>query len=142
MKRFTLLALMIVMSLVLAACGANEEATPVSEPEPAPTEAVMEEMEETEEMVEAKTIVDVAVEDGRFTTLVAAVQAAGLAETLSSDGEFTVFAPTDEAFAALPEGTVEGLLEDPEALAAILSNGGTKLDPTLARAFAHVMTRP
>lgn len=66
-------------------------------------------------------IVDTAVEAGTFTTLVAAVEAAGLVETLKGEGPFTVFAPTDEAFAALPEGTVEGLLEDPEALAAILT---------------------
>ena len=64
--------------------------------------------------MEEKSIVDIAVEDGRFSTLVAAVEAAGLAETLSGEGEFTVFAPTDDAFAALPEGTVESLLEDPE----------------------------
>jgi len=65
-------------------------------------------------------IVDVAVGAGSFNTLVAAVQAAGLEETLRGKGPFTVFAPTDEAFAKLPEGTVEGLLEDPEALADIL----------------------
>ncbi|MEM8863264.1 MAG: fasciclin domain-containing protein, partial [Chloroflexota bacterium] len=59
------------------------------------------------------TIVDIAVADGRFTTLVTAVTEAGLAETLSGPGPFTVFAPTDDAFAALPEGTVESLLEDP-----------------------------
>jgi uncharacterized surface protein with fasciclin (FAS1) repeats len=61
-----------------------------------------------------KNIVETAVEAGSFTTLVAAVEAAGLAETLSS-GSFTVFAPTDAAFAALPEGTVESLLK-PENL--------------------------
>jgi uncharacterized surface protein with fasciclin (FAS1) repeats len=66
-------------------------------------------------------IVDTAVANGSFTTLVAAVQAAGLVDTLKGEGPFTVFAPTDEAFAALPEGTVEGLLADPEALAAILT---------------------
>ncbi|QEE36859.1 fasciclin domain-containing protein [Octadecabacter sp. SW4] len=66
-------------------------------------------------------IVDTAIGAGSFNTLVAAVQAAGLEETLRGDGPFTVFAPTDEAFAALPEGTVEGLLADPEALAAILT---------------------
>ena len=66
-------------------------------------------------------IVDTAVNAGTFTTLVAAVEAAGLVDTLKGDGPFTVFAPTDEAFAALPEGTVEGLLADPEALAAILT---------------------
>src|SRR6056300_442307 len=60
-----------------------------------------------------KDIVDTAVAAGSFSTLVAAVQAAGLVDALKGDGPFTVFAPTDEAFAALPEGTVETLLEDP-----------------------------
>ena len=69
----------------------------------------------------AKDIVDVAAEAGSFTTLLAAAEAAGLVDTLKSEGPFTVFAPTDDAFAALPEGTVEGLLADPEALAAILT---------------------
>lgn len=70
-----------------------------------------------------KDIVDTAVNAGSFETLVAAVQAAGLVETLKGDGPFTVFAPTDEAFAALPEGTVEELLkpENKEQLAAILT---------------------
>jgi uncharacterized surface protein with fasciclin (FAS1) repeats len=66
-------------------------------------------------------IVDTAVAAGTFSTLVAAVEAAGLVETLKGEGPFTVFAPTDEAFAALPAGTVEGLLADPAALAAILT---------------------
>ena len=68
----------------------------------------------------AKDIVDTAVAAGTFETLVAAVKAAGLVDTLKSDGPFTVFAPNDEAFAKLPAGTVEGLLEKPEELAAIL----------------------
>ena len=66
-------------------------------------------------------VVDTAIDAGNFTTLVAAIETAGLVETLKGEGPFTVFAPTDEAFAALPEGTVEGLLEDPEALAGILT---------------------
>jgi uncharacterized surface protein with fasciclin (FAS1) repeats len=61
-----------------------------------------------------KNIVETAVADGRFTTLVAAVQAAGLADTLSGQGPFTVFAPTDAAFAKLPAGTVATLLQDPK----------------------------
>jgi len=69
-------------------------------------------------MPELKDIVDTAVADGRFTTLVAAVQAAGLVETLKGEGPFTVFAPTDEAFAKLPAGTVEDLLK-PENLEAL-----------------------
>ncbi|MFO0934234.1 MAG: fasciclin domain-containing protein [Planctomycetota bacterium] len=69
------------------------------------------------------TVVDVAVADPRFSTLVAAVKAAGLVETLSGPGPFTVLAPTDEAFRALPAGTVESLLkpENVSQLAAILS---------------------
>ena len=68
------------------------------------------------------TIVDVAVAGG-FDTLVAAVKAAGLVETLKGDGPFTVFAPTDEAFAKLPEGTLESLLkpENKDQLVAILT---------------------
>ncbi|SDY36210.1 Uncaracterized surface protein containing fasciclin (FAS1) repeats [Jannaschia faecimaris] len=68
-------------------------------------------------------IVDTAVAAGSFTTLVAAVQAAGLVETLKGPGPFTVFAPTDDAFAALPDGTVESLLlpENKDKLISILT---------------------
>ncbi|MFM7174057.1 MAG: fasciclin domain-containing protein, partial [Caldilinea sp.] len=75
---------------------------------PAEEEAAAEEAS-----AELGTIVDIAVGAGDFNTLVAAVTAAGLVETLQGEGPFTVFAPTDAAFAALPEGTVEALLEDP-----------------------------
>lgn len=70
-----------------------------------------------------KDIVDTAVAAGSFTTLVTAVQAAGLVETLKGEGPFTVFAPTDAAFAALPAGTVDNLLkpENKEQLAAVLT---------------------
>jgi uncharacterized surface protein with fasciclin (FAS1) repeats len=72
---------------------------------------------------EKKDIVDTAVAAGNFKTLVAAVKAAGLVDTLKGPGPFTVFAPTDEAFAKLPEGTVENLLkpENKEKLTAILT---------------------
>jgi uncharacterized surface protein with fasciclin (FAS1) repeats len=71
----------------------------------------------------AADIVDTAVEAGSFQTLVAAVEAAGLVDTLKGEGPFTVFAPTDEAFAALPAGTVESLLEpeNRDQLVAILT---------------------
>ena len=70
-----------------------------------------------------KDIVDTAVSAGKFKTLVAAVKAAGLVETLKGEGPFTVLAPTDEAFAKLPEGTVEKLLlpENKDKLVAILT---------------------
>ena len=69
----------------------------------------------------SKTIVDIAVEDGRFGTLVTALQTAGLVDTLAGDGPFTVFAPTDDAFAALPDGVVAGLLEDIPSLTEVLT---------------------
>jgi uncharacterized surface protein with fasciclin (FAS1) repeats len=68
-----------------------------------------------------KTIVQVATDAGNFTTLVAALKAAGLVDALQGTGPFTVFAPTDAAFAKLPAGTVESLLADPEKLASILT---------------------
>ncbi|MAX07395.1 MAG: fasciclin domain-containing protein [Pseudohongiellaceae bacterium] len=73
--------------------------------------------------VKAQDIVDTAIAAGQFNTLVAAVQAADLVETLKGDGPFTVFAPTDEAFAALPMGTVEDLLkpENKAQLVAVLT---------------------
>jgi uncharacterized surface protein with fasciclin (FAS1) repeats len=93
---------------------------------------------------EKKDIVDTAVGAGSFKTLVAAVKAAGLVETLKGDGPFTVFAPTDEAFAKLPAGTVEDLLkpENKAKLADILtyhvvsgnvpSKDAVKLDKAMA----------
>jgi uncharacterized surface protein with fasciclin (FAS1) repeats len=67
------------------------------------------------------TIVDIAVSNPNFSTLVAAVQAAGLVEALQSAGPFTVFAPTDDAFAKLPAGTVQTLVQNPPQLARILT---------------------
>jgi len=67
------------------------------------------------------TVVEVAVAAGNFQTLVAAVQAAGLVDVLNGEGPFTVFAPTDEAFARIPEAQLQALLADPAALAAVLT---------------------
>mmetsp|Transcript_37467 Transcript_37467/g.38153 ORF Transcript_37467/g.38153 Transcript_37467/m.38153 type:complete len:249 (+) Transcript_37467:77-823(+) len=67
-------------------------------------------------------IVDSAVSSGKFNTLVTAVQAAGLVDTLKGEGPFTVFAPSEAAFAALPEGTLDGLLADKDALSTTLQN--------------------
>jgi uncharacterized surface protein with fasciclin (FAS1) repeats len=97
----------------------NEKAE--SEKEEAEAEAKAEAEAEAEEAMKMD-VVDTAVKAGNFTTLVAALNAAELAETLKGEGPFTVFAPTDDAFAALPEGTVEELLkpESKEKLQAIL----------------------
>ena len=69
----------------------------------------------------AQDIVDTAVKAGNFKTLVAAVQAAGLVDTLKGPGPFTVFAPTDEAFAKIPKATLDGLLADKAALTKVLT---------------------
>jgi len=105
--------------VVLSACGSdgNDEG---SVDEPATTEAA----EASDDMAdEPGTIVEVAVANGSFETLVAAVTAADLVDTLSSEGPYTVFAPTDDAFAALPDGLVDCLLleENLEPLQAILT---------------------
>jgi uncharacterized surface protein with fasciclin (FAS1) repeats len=71
--------------------------------------------------MDEKNIVETAVAAGSFKTLVTAVKTAGLVETLSGPGPFTVFAPTDDAFAKLPEGTIPALLQDKEKLTAILT---------------------
>lgn len=68
-----------------------------------------------------KNIVDTAIAAGNFTTLVAGIKAAGLADTLTGKGPFTVFAPTDEAFKKLPVGALDALLKDPVKLKAVLS---------------------
>ena len=123
-------AVAIVAALTLAACGddSNDEGATATTAAPAATEApattMAESMAESSMAAEPGTIVDVAVAAGSFTTLVAAVQAAGLVETLSGPGPFTVFAPTDEAFAAALESlglTAEELLADTETLTSILT---------------------
>ncbi len=108
MRKLPFLSLIMIAMLSLSACVMP--AAPAEEAMAEPTEAPAE--ESSDDMM-AADIVDTAVAAGSFTTLVAAVEAAGLVDTLKSEGPFTVFAPTDDAFAALPEGTVETLLEDP-----------------------------
>jgi transforming growth factor-beta-induced protein len=98
----------VVLAMLLAACG--PQATPAPTAAPEPTRMPDPTAVPTEEPM-SQTIVDIAVADGRFTTLVAAVQAADLVDTLNSEGPFTVFAPTDDAFAALPAGTLDSLLQ-------------------------------
>jgi len=97
-----------ILALTAAACGGSDKpaaTTPTSE---APATATA-------------NIVDTAVAAGSFKTLVAAIEAAGLVDTLKGPGPFTVFAPTDEAFAKLPPGTVDALLADKAKLTAVLT---------------------
>jgi len=103
----------------MAACQAPvEEIESTSEVEE-PVAAEPEPAEPAGDTPAGDTIVDVAVANGSFETLVAAVQAADLVDVLSGEGPFTVFAPTDDAFAALPDGVLDALLlpENQEALA-------------------------
>ena len=104
--------LMSVMLMASFACGDEEEVVP----EPAAVEVVEEVVAEEP----AQTVVDIAVADGRFTTLVTALGAADLVGVLSGEGPFTVFAPTDDAFNNLPEGTLDSLLADIPALTDVL----------------------
>ncbi|MEJ2205830.1 MAG: fasciclin domain-containing protein [Gemmatimonadota bacterium] len=97
-NRLLLSAAFLVAPLFVAACGDDD---PVATPDPL-------------------NIVETAQEAGSFTTLITALDATGLTSALEGPGPFTVFAPTDDAFAALPAGTLEALLADPDALAAIL----------------------
>ena len=116
MKNVSLLSVLLIVALLVVACVPAPAAQP-QEPTKAPATAAP---AAATTAPAAKDIVDTAVADGRFKTLVAAVQAAGLVETLKGKGPFTVFAPTDEAFAKLPAGTVEGLLKEPAKLKDIL----------------------
>ena len=125
-----------VAALVLtAACGSDDDSgadtTPAAAEAPATEAPPMSEapMSEAPAMSEAPgtdaaaagTIVDVAASNPDFSTLVTAVQAAGLAETLSGEGPFTVFAPTNDAFAAVPAEVLDKLLADKEALTKVLT---------------------
>ena len=115
----------LVLALAVACSGDEQEQPQQQESQPTAAEQQSEQDEaqgqpRQEQAEQPGTIVDIAVADDRFETLVAALQAAELVETLQGDGPFTVFAPTDDAFAALPEGTVEALLEDIPALTDIL----------------------
>ncbi len=108
---------------VAVACDSQPEDTAVDTTTEEPADTTAEAPAEDEMMTEGETIVDVASANGSFNTLVAAIDAAGLTETLNGEGPYTVFAPTDEAFAALPEGVLDQLLlpENQEVLAQILT---------------------
>lgn len=115
MKLNVISGLLLASALVLSSCGQTKKEEK--------TEEVLEEVQVVEETPATPNIVGVAAGDDRFSTLVAAVQAAGLVETLSGEGPFTVFAPLNDAFAALPPGTVDNLLkpESKDALTGILT---------------------
>ncbi|WP_030527882.1 fasciclin domain-containing protein [Phycicoccus jejuensis] len=103
------------LALVVSACGSDSDtdagaSTPATS-SAAPTSASP---SASESAAASADIVDTAVAAGGFTTLATALEAAGLVETLKGEGPYTVFAPTDEAFTALPDGTLDDLLADPQ----------------------------
>lgn len=116
MRRTTLAAVVAVTALTLAACGDSSDDTATETVETTSEEMAVEE-------TGAGTIVDVASNTEGFSTLVAAVGAADLVDTLNGEGPFTVFAPTDDAFAALPPGVLDALLlpENKDTLTKILT---------------------
>ena len=126
--RIRSLVLPVLLAGSLVACGDDDDDTTATDA-PTATEAETEDSMTEESMTRETSmtrggsdIVDTAVGAGSFATLVAAVQAAELDDKLRRDGPFTVFAPIDEAFAALPAGTLDTLLADPTGeLAGILS---------------------
>ncbi|WP_044403256.1 fasciclin domain-containing protein [Lacinutrix sp. Hel_I_90] len=121
MKKRNLIVTMTFIGALFMSTTACNEAKKESATES--EEVVMEEEVAMNEEVETPTIVGVAAGNENFSTLVAAVKAADLVETLNSEGPFTVFAPTNDAFSKLPEGTVETLLkpENKEKLSGILT---------------------
>jgi transforming growth factor-beta-induced protein len=107
-KRLSFFALLLAFAMIVAACSSDSEETTTTTAAPA----------------EGQSVLDLAIEAGQFSTLIAAIDAAGLSETLQGEGPFTVFAPTDAAFEAAFEAlgiTAEELLADTETLTAILT---------------------
>ena len=107
-------------AVLVAACSSDGDDDSASTTE-APAETSTTAAPDTTTAAADQNIVETAVAAGDFTTLVTAVEAADLAGTLSGDGPYTVFAPTDAAFEALPAGTLDDLLADPEALTDVLT---------------------
>ena len=106
-KRFSILALLVAFAMIVAACSSDSDDTTTT----------------TEPAMEEQSVLDLAIEAGQFSTLIAAIDAAGLGETLEGEGPFTVLAPTDAAFEAAFEAlgiTAEELLANTETLTAIL----------------------
>jgi transforming growth factor-beta-induced protein len=114
MKRIALIgSVALAVVLVAAACGGDDDGEQAATPAAATTEAMTTEQMEMD-------IVETAVAAGSFTTLVDLVQQAGLADELSGPGPLTVFAPTDEAFAAVPQETLDALAANPDQLKQVL----------------------
>ncbi len=120
MQRIIAAAAIIGLGIAAAGCTSAPMATSAA-PAPASSSSAASATPSMSASAAEKDIVDTAVAAGSFGTLATALTAAGLVETLKGDGPFTVFAPTDEAFAALPEGALDKLVADKEKLTAVLT---------------------
>jgi uncharacterized surface protein with fasciclin (FAS1) repeats len=114
MRRILPVAAVIALAITTAACGSDDADTAAAAPATSSAAASPSPSASASESMASADIVDTAVAAGDFTTLTAALTAAGLVDTLKGPGPFTVFAPTDDAFAKLPAGTVDTLLKDPK----------------------------
>ena len=123
MRRTAIAVVAVAAALTLSACSSSSDEATTAESSAAVEESAIAEADEMVGETSPGTIVEVASANPDFSTLVAAVSAAGLVETLSGEGPFTVFAPTNEAFAALPAGVLDALLlpENKDALVKILT---------------------
>lgn len=123
MRRTAIAVVSIAAALTLSACSSSTDEATTTETSVEVEESAIEEADDMVGEASVGTIVDVASANPDFSTLVAAIGAAGLGETLSGEGPFTVFAPTNEAFAALPPGVLDALLlpENKDTLAKILT---------------------
>lgn len=123
MRRTAIAVVAVAAALTLSACSSSSDEATTAESSAAVEESAIAEGDEMVGETSPGTIVEVASANPDFSTLVAAVSAAGLVETLSGEGPFTVFAPTNEAFAALPPGVLDALLlpENKDALVKILT---------------------
>jgi len=120
MRRTLSVATVLALALATAACSSADDETATAES--SAEETMTDDAMTDDGAMMDKDIVDTAVAAGDFTTLATALTAAELVDTLKGEGPFTVFAPTDDAFAALPDGTLDTLLEDPTGdLAGILT---------------------
>lgn len=123
MRRTAIAVVSVAAALTLSACSSSSDEASNAETSAAVEESAIEEADDMVGEASVGTIVDVASANPDFSTLVAAIGAAGLVETLNGEGPFTVFAPTNEAFAALPPGVLDALLlpENKDALTKILT---------------------
>ena len=149
MSKMNFIAVVLGLALVATACGGDDDAVTTVATTAAPTTTTTAAPTTTTTVAPTTTteaplpnLVDLAISEGQFNTLLELAEIAGLDALLAQPGAFTVFAPTDDAFAALPEGFVDGLEADPEAAALLLTYHAAigQLDSTQVAAATSIAT--